>query len=134
MTQTPGSPEQQPQPVTATPVPPAGGEVETNKDARTMGMLAHLLGIFTSFVGPLIIWLIKKDEFPFVDDQGKEALNWQITLMIAYMIGGVTTLICIGAVILPLVGVCAIIFGIIGSMKANQGIRYRYPFAIRLVK
>src|SRR4051794_22840279 len=53
------------------------------KDAVTMGMLCHLLGIFTGFLGPLIIWLLKKDEHPFIDDQGKEALNFQIVAMLA---------------------------------------------------
>lgn len=131
MTQTPATPEPQQPPVT--PVVPPAVEVETNKDARTMGMLAHLLGIL-GFVGPLVIWLVKKDSSPFVEDQGKEALNWQITLLIGYMAGGLTTMICIGFLILPAVSICAIIFGIIGGMKANQGIRYRYPFAIRLIK
>ena len=58
---------------------------ETSKDARMWGMLCHLLGLFTSFVGPLIIWLLKKAEDPFIDDQGKEALNFQITLAIAFI-------------------------------------------------
>ena len=56
---------------------------EVSKDARMWAMLCHLLGLFTCFIGPLIIWLIKKDEDPFIDDQGKEALNFQITVAIA---------------------------------------------------
>jgi len=99
-----------------------------------MAMLAHLLGIVLSVIGPLIIWLIKKDEHPFVDQQGKEALNFQITLLIGYVIGSVLTVVCIGAIILPLVWLLGIIFGIIAAMKANEGIAYRYPFAIRIVK
>src|SRR4051794_33293223 len=54
-----------------------------DKDSITMGMLCHLLGIFTSFLGPLIIWLMKKDQSPWVDDQGKESLNFQIVALIA---------------------------------------------------
>ena len=111
---------------------PAG--IEPSPDNRTMGMLCHLLGIFTGFIGPLIIWLIKKDQSPFVDDQGKEALNWQITLIIGWVIGAVTAFICIGFVILAAVWLAAIICGILGSVEANKGIRYRYPFAIRLIK
>ena len=58
----------------------------SEKDDRTFGMLAHLLGAFTSFVGPLVIWMIKKEESPFVDDQGKEALNFQITIGLGYLV------------------------------------------------
>ncbi len=57
---------------------------EISKDARMWAMLCHLLGFFTCFIGPLIIWLIKKDEDPFIDNQGKEALNFQITVAIAW--------------------------------------------------
>ena len=121
-----------PQNIPPQPVPPSSvAEVETNPEARTMAMLCHLLGIFTSFLGPLIIWLIKKDQSPFVDDQGKESLNWQITMMI-----------CMAGLFIPIlnilivlaIGVLRIVFGIIATMKSNQGLKYRYPFAIRLIK
>jgi len=61
----------------------AGLPAEIKQEDKTMAMLCHLLGILTAFLGPLIIWLVKKDQSPFVDDQGKEALNFQITLVIA---------------------------------------------------
>lgn len=105
-----------------------------SKDDQTMAMLCHLLGILTGFVGPLIIWLVKKDQSPFVDDQGKEALNFQITLLIGYIIAGATILLCIGAIIAPLVWLASLIFGIMGAMAANKGEAYRYPFALRLIK
>ncbi|MEA2710677.1 MAG: uncharacterized protein QOF78_3278 [Phycisphaerales bacterium] len=104
------------------------------QDDRTMAMLAHLGGILFGFLGPLIIWLIKKDQSPFVDDQGKEALNFQITLLIGYAIGGATTFVCIGFVILPVVWIAGLIFGIMGAMAANKGEAYRYPFNIRFIK
>ena len=107
---------------------------ETNKDARTMGMLCHLLGIVIGFLGPLLIWLIKKDEHAFVDDQGKEALNFQLTMLIGYVASGVLTWVCIGFLLLPIVWIVSIVFSILGAMKANAGVRYRYPFAIRLIK
>ena len=103
------------------------------KDERTMGMLAHLLGVI-GFLGPLIIWLIKKDQSPFVDDQGKEALNFHLVMLIGYIVGGATMCIFIGMVLLPAVWVVSVIFSIIGAMKANQGIAYRYPFNIRFIK
>ena len=103
-------------------------------DDKTMAMLSHLLGIVLGFVGPLIIWLIKKDQSPFVDDQGKESLNFQIMLVIGYVIGSVTSMICIGFLIIPAVWVFGIIFSIIGALKAKDGIPYRYPLNLRLVK
>jgi uncharacterized protein len=105
-----------------------------DQDSRTMGMLCHLLGILTWFIGPLIIWLIKKDQSAFVNDQGKEALNFQITLFLAYFIGGLTACVVVGFVIILIAWVCAIIFGIMGAIAANRGEAYRYPFAIRLLK
>lgn len=105
-----------------------------DQDSKTMAMLAHLLGILLGFIGPLIIWLIKKDQSPFVDDQGKESLNFQIMLVIGYVIGSVTSMICIGFLIIPAVWVFGIIFSIIGALKAKDGIPYRYPLNLRLVK
>jgi uncharacterized Tic20 family protein len=107
---------------------------ELTQDARTFGMLAHLLGLFTGFVGPLIIWLIKKDEHPFVDDQGKEALNFQITITIAAMIGGVTTLVCIGYFILVAVFILDLVLCLSGTVAANSGQQYRYPVTIRFIQ
>ena len=125
-----------PSPQVPPPETPVSGpaDIEQNKDARTMGMLCHLLGIFTGFLGPLIVWLVKKDEFPFVDDQGKEALNWHITLLIGWIIAAALMIICIGAFLGLAISILQVIFGILGAVKANEGIRYRYPFAIRLVK
>jgi uncharacterized Tic20 family protein len=119
---------------------PTGGGVlpysgpAATQDDKTMAMLAHLGGILFGFLAPLIVWLIKKDQSPFVEDQAKEALNFQITLMIGYVIGGATTMVCIGFVILPVVWLVGLIFGIIGSMAAYKGEAYRYPFNIRLIK
>jgi uncharacterized protein len=109
-----------------------GGAV--SQDAKTMAMLCHLLGFFTSFLGPLIIWLLKKDSDKFVDDQGKEALNWQITFIIGWFVGLVTMYIGIGFIILAALGICNLIFCIMGAVKANSGVPYRYPINIRLIK
>ncbi len=133
--QEPQQPEQPPaegQPPSPGAEAQAGGEVP--KDARTMGMLAHLLGIFTGFIGPLVIWLIKKDDQPFVNDQGKEALNWQITLLIGYIISSALTFVCIGFVLYAVVWILAVIYGIIGTMKANRGEWFRYPWSIKFIK
>ncbi len=120
-------PEEQPQ-------APMGGGEPPSKDARTFAMLAHLLGALIGFLGPLIVWLIKKDESPFVDDQGKEALNYQITLAIGYVVAMALSCAGIGLVLFPILMLLQIIFGIIGAVKANNGEWYRYPWALRLIK
>jgi len=104
---------------------------EVSKDARMWAMLCHLLAIFTWFVGPLIVWLIKKDVDPFINSQGKEALNFQITLGIGYV--AFTILFCL-AFLIPVVWVVGLIFCIMGTVKANKGIAYRYPVSIRFIK
>jgi len=109
-------------------------QLEPNKDARTMALLCHLLAIFTSFVGPLIVWLIKKDQSPYVDKQGKEALNFQITVVIAYCVAFLLSLLCIGLILLPIIWVVDLIFCIMGCVAANKGQNYRYPVSLRLIK
>jgi uncharacterized protein len=107
---------------------------EVSKDARTFAMLAHLLAIFTSFVGPLVIWLVKKDEHPFVDEQGKEALNFQITVAIAWVVAGLLSFLCIGFLLFPAVWVVNLIFCIMACVAVNKGEHYRYPVSIRFIK
>jgi len=106
---------------------------EPDKDSKTFAMLAHLLGII-GFLGPLIIWLIKKDQSPFVNDQGKEALNFHITMLIGYIVGFILTWFCIGFFIILAVWIVSLVFSIVGAMKANSGIAYRYPISIRIIK
>ena len=96
-----------------------------------MALLSHLLGVLTSVLVPLIIWIVKKEE-----DQSKEALNFQITVIIAYFAVGIISVITfgIGAFLLPLVMIGNLAFGIIAAMKSNEGIAYRYPLSIRIIK
>lgn len=105
-------------------------------DEKTMGMLAHILGGVTCIIGPLIIWLIKKEDSPFVDDQGKEATNFQITMLIGHivsMILGALTGGCASIILSPCVWLVSLIMGILGGLEANKGKAYRYPFALRLI-
>ena len=103
-----------------------------NPDEKTMGMLAHILGIFT-FLGPLIIWLIKKDESQFVDYHGKEALNFQITMFIAYIASFFLLFILIGFLLLPILLILNILFPILAGIAANKGEYYKYPVSIRMI-
>lgn len=102
-------------------------------DDKTMALLAHLLGIVLGFIGPLIIWLIKKDTSAFVNDQAKEALNFQITILIAWVIAGVLCVVLIGFVLIPVIWLASIILSIMAGMAAKDGNYYRYPMTIRLI-
>jgi len=112
----------------------------TAQDDRTWGMLSHLAALaglvvpFGNIFGPLVVWLIKKDQSWFVNDQGKEAINFQISVTIYLIIAGLSFLVLIGIVLFPLVALFGIILTIIAALKANDGITYRYPLTIRLLK
>ena len=102
---------------------------------RMIAMLAHLLPLLGfSFVAPLVIYLVKKDESAFVADQAKEALNFQITLFIAIMVSVVLIVVLIGVLMLMGIGLAALVLGIVAAIRANDGERYRYPFTIRLIR
>jgi len=128
----------------ATPMP--------SQDERTWALAAHLSVLigglltygwaasFGSFLGPLIVWLVKKDTMPFVADQAKEALNFGITLTILCVALLMLTILSlgIGAILtIPLfllIGLAALILVIVAAIKANEGVAYRYPMTLRLVK
>jgi uncharacterized Tic20 family protein len=98
------------------------------------GELGYLGGIIISFVAPLIVYMIYKDQDVFIKDQSKEALNFQITVLIAYVIASVLSAVGIGFLLYPLIWIANVVFCIIGGMAANRGERYRFPFALRFVK
>ena len=101
-----------------------------------MAMIGHLSGIVAGFIGPLIIWLINKEKADkgWLNGQAKEALNFQITVAIAWLIAIVLSFLLIGFLLYPVIMIGNIILCIIAGMKANEGVDYRYPFALRLVK
>ena len=109
-------------------------------EVRQGAMLCHLaafLGFvfpFGSVVGPLILWQMKKEMDPFIDDQGKEALNFQITVAIAWVACIVLAFAVIGFFLMVALAVATVVLTIIGSIKANKGIAYRYPLTWRPVK
>ena len=122
--------------------PPAlPGSVHNIVNARTWGALCHasaLLGVFLHFPGhllaPLIVWLLKRDESPEIDAQGKEAVNFQISMLIYNIIAGVFCIILIGFLLLPLLWILNAVFVIIASIKASDGELYRYPLTIRFIQ
>jgi uncharacterized Tic20 family protein len=117
-------------------VPPGGPQLvgPENDSARTMAMLIHLLAIFTYWLVPLILWLVKKDESRFVDQQGKEVVNFELTLLIGWVAGGLTWCLFVGILIIIAVVVVNIVFGILSTIAVNKGLPYRYPVCIRFIK
>ena len=113
---------------------------EPSAEARQWAMLCHFAGFagmvfpFGNLLGPLILWQLKKDMDPFVDAQGKEALNFQISVCLAVILCCVLMVVLIGFPLLALVWIAAVVLTIIGGIKANEGRAYRYPFTLRLVK
>ena len=134
--------------------PPSNGPAASSDlpsaQERQWAMFAHLsalLGLILTghwlgwgcFLGPLVIWLVKKDAMPFVNDQGKEALNFNITVAIVFFALFVLTLITLGLGVViafpigAIVGVAWLVFTIIAAIRANEGVRYRYPYTLRLI-
>lgn len=116
---------------------------DLSKDARMWAMFCHLGGlaglipmtpVFGSIIAPLVIWQIKKDEFEFVDEHGKEAVNFQISILIYALAAGLLCFVCIGFVLLPVVYLLDLIFLLIAAVKSNNGEHYRYPLCIRFIK
>lgn len=130
----------------------AGTAIAPSADERKWATFAHLsslLGALVTsgwagsigfFIGPLIIWLLKREEMPFVNDQGKEALNFAITVSIACFVLLLLTILSLGIgalVTIPLflvISITALVLVVMGAIKANDGVAYRYPFSLRLVK
>ncbi|MCH8922761.1 MAG: DUF4870 domain-containing protein [Planctomycetes bacterium] len=107
--------------------PPIRPTAQISSDDRMWAMFAHLAYFVFGIFGPLIIWLVKKEESSFVAEHAKEALNFQIATLIV-------TLISICTVVGPiLVAVAGIVYSILAAIEANKGQPYRYPYSIRLV-
>jgi uncharacterized protein len=109
-------------------------------DEKNWGMYCHLAAFagliipFGNVLGPLIIWTIKKDEYPFVDQEGKESLNFQITVAIAAIVAGLLSVVLIGIPLLIVIAIFALIFVIKAIMETSEGRSYRYPYNLRLIK
>lgn len=105
-----------------------------SKDDCNIAMLAHLLGIVTGFIAPLILWIVKKDESPYIGEQAKEALNFQITMAIAFVVSWMLMIILIGVLLVFLLCIANFIFCILAAIAASKGENYRYPFTLRLLQ
>jgi len=115
-------------------------EDQTQRQSNLYGMLCHLLALagyigipLGNIIGPLVMWLIKKDQYPFVNDQGKESLNFQISLTIYGVVSALLMMVGIGFVLLAALWVFGLVMVILAAIKANEGVAYRYPLTIRFI-
>lgn len=119
-------------PSAGTPPPPS---VTGNADDRNLAMLTHLSGILFGFLVPLIVWLVNKDNSgkAYLTDESKEALNFQLTILIGYVICWILSFVFIGLILLPLLWIVNIIFCVLAAIAVSSRGSYRYPFALRLI-
>ncbi len=119
--------------------PHAATHDPATRDERNWAMFCHLVSFFgfvipfANLFGPLLMWLLKREEWPLVEDQGKESLNFQITWTIYFFISGMLCFVFIGFFILPVVLLADLILVIMATIKASEGARYRYPLTIRFI-
>ena len=114
---------------------------ELPREVRQWAMACHLMALvgllgngIGFLLGPLIVWLLRKEDDPFIDDQGKEAVNFQITMLLVILISVPLMLVVIGIVTAILAGVLMTILPIFAAVRANEGTAYRYPLTIRFIK
>lgn len=108
-------------------------KITATQESKNTALLIWIGTIFLGFIPSLIIYLVKKDD-AYILDQSKEALNWSITSLIVYVFGLVTSIILIGLVVLVLLGICHLVFCVMGAIASSKGNTFRVPFAIRLIK
>ena len=132
----------QPPPPVAPPPP-----VNPESQARTWNMWCHLSVLsafiipFGNLLGPFLVWQLKKNEIPSVEAHAKAALNFQLTILIALVVGAaiafILAFVCVGYLLFPVVGaiaLCGIILPIIAGVRANDGVEYKYPYTIEFLK
>jgi uncharacterized Tic20 family protein len=106
----------------------------TPEDQRLWATLTHIGGIFFNFLVPLVAYLVLRDRGNFIREHTRVALNFHITMGIAYVVAGILTVVLIGALLLPVIGILTIVFGIMAAVAANRGQFYRYPLSIEFIK
>ena len=129
--------------MTNEPVPAPSSSTSADSSDRTLALVVHLLGLFTWIIGPLVLWLVKKDESTELDWHGKEAVNFQITITLACVALMIVTFVLafipvLGWILITLLytafGLGALISTIIAAIKANEGKRWMHPVCIRFIK
>lgn len=104
-----------------------------SNDEKNIATVTHLGGTVFSFIPSLIVWILKKDDSAYIGEQAKEALNFQITMLIAEFIAGLLVVILVGFLLMGIIWLVNIVFCIIAAISTSKGETYRYPFALRLI-
>jgi uncharacterized Tic20 family protein len=116
------------------PTPPTLPPPTVSQDEKTLGIVMHVLCLIGfPIIGPLVIWLMKKDQSPYLDAQGRELLNFQISYLLYGFAAFLLCFVFIGLLLLPVIVVATIILTIIGIVRAAEGQVYRFPLTIRLL-
>ncbi len=122
------------------PPPPLPPPPYSVKDERLWAMFCHLGGLgkyafppFGNVIVPLVVWLIKKDVYPLVNDQGKESLNFQLSILIYTAVSAILVFAGVGIVLVPAVLIFDVVMIVVAAIKANEGVAYRYPLTIRFI-
>ncbi len=114
--------------------PDISGPSPANPDEKTLAVIMHVLCLVGfPVIGPLVIWLAKKDQSPYIDAQGRELLNFHISYLIYFFIAFLLVFVLIGMLILPVLGLVTVIFIILGIVRATEGRIYRFPFTFRFL-
>jgi len=104
-----------------------------SNDDKNIATITHLGGAIFSFIPALVVWLLKKDDNAYLAEQAKEALNFQITILLAQFIAGLLMWLLIGFLLLPLIWLANIVFCIIAAISTSKSETYRYPLTLRLI-
>ncbi|PLR98850.1 DUF4870 domain-containing protein [Bacillus sp. T33-2] len=102
-------------------------------EERLLAAAIYGISFFTAFIGPLVIWLVKKDESSYIDYHGREYFNFLISYTVYAIISSILVLVLVGIFMLSILGIAAIVFTVIGAIKAYEGKEYRIPFIFRLL-
>jgi len=104
-----------------------------SNDERLFAALIYVTSIFTTIIGPLIIWILKKDQSAFVDYHGRQYFNFVISYAIYGVVAAILTFVLIGAILLPIIGIAAFVFTVVAAVKSYEGSEYRIPFILRIL-
>jgi uncharacterized protein len=104
-----------------------------SSDDKNIATVTHLGGTVFSFIPGLLVWILKKDDNAYIADQAKEALNFQITVLIASFVASILIWLLIGFILLPIIWMVNIVFCIIAAIASSKGELYRYPLCLRLI-
>lgn len=103
------------------------------QDSKNLALLLWIGTIFFGFIPGLILYLVKTDD-AYVKSQSMEALNWSITATLAYVAAFILSFIVIGVFLIPVIGICHLVFCIMGAVATSKGDAFRVPFTLRLIK